>query len=370
MQEEIASKNSMTKTVEISVNSRLFFIDFIKAISITAVVSFHSLIVPRSTYTDSASLIDILFSPLRFCVPVLLTISFMLFERGLSKDFAIPQMSIIKKRLTRLAVPTVFWFSLVAVLKILSGNSITEIAIEIFRGEIFTGAYYLLILFQLIPLYILIRRWLSSWINILLIFGIQGLIFSLTYLSLIFKDAPQLSAFLINIGRVPFIYWFAYAALGGFLYKNISILVNISSLISRRIQVIMLVISYLGAIGNYIFFNQINNDNIVPFEYITLSCILNTIILFLCFSSIEEIQLPLFVIKAVKLLSKYSLGIFCLNGILYLLFLSLSTHLLRNTVFDFTHILLLKVCGWGLLLVVSLSLSILMSKIGLKKMVC
>ncbi|MFH7027945.1 MAG: acyltransferase family protein [Heteroscytonema crispum UTEX LB 1556] len=357
-------------TIDTNTKSRLFFVDLMKAISITAVVSFHSLVVPRSTYTDSASLIDILFSPLRFCVPVLLTISFMLFERGLSKDSAIPQTSIIKKRLTRLAVPTVFWFSLVAGLKILNGNSTTEIVIEIFKGEIFTGAYYLLILFQLIPLYIWMRHWLNKFRNVLLLVAIQILIFKLTYLGLSMKDEPQLSTLLINLGRVPFIYWFVYAALGGFSYKNLSALLKISSLISVKNKVFMLANTYLILIVNYNFLSQITNGSTEPFEYITLSNILGTITLVLCLSSVEETQLPIFLIKAVKLLSKYCLGIFCLNGIFYLFLLSLSTHLLQNTVFDFTHILLLKVCGWVLLLVVSLSLSILMSKIGLKKMVC
>jgi hypothetical protein len=403
----------MITIVNTNPQSRLFFVDFLKALSITAVVSYHSLFVPKSTYADSALLIDSLFSPLRFCVPVLLTISFMLFERGLSINSAAPISLIIKKRLTRLAVPTVFWFSLVAGLKILSGNSSAEIAIEIFQGEIFTGAYYLIILFQLMPLYILIRPFLSSLKNLLLILFIQILVFIVVYSILNIESAPQTTAFLINMGRTLFIYWFVYAALGGFLSNKISILLKISSSISLKRKALILIFTYLTFMTERIFLNIYTKSLIEPFEYIMLSCVFSTIILFLCFSAVEEKQLPLFLIKGVKLLSKYSLGIFCINGILYLyhvrlisynsriyaengkpsfpllpapcslrttmislspdtilFLLSLSTHLLKNTVFDFTHILLLKVCGWGLLLVASLSLSILIGKIGLKRMVC
>jgi surface polysaccharide O-acyltransferase-like enzyme len=62
---------------------RLFFLDLLKAVAIISVVSFHSIFVPFSTYKDSALALEVIFSPLRFCVPIFLTISFFLFERGL-----------------------------------------------------------------------------------------------------------------------------------------------------------------------------------------------------------------------------------------------------------------------------------------------
>ena len=66
---------------------RLFCLDLLKAISIAAVVFYHSLFVPVSTYANAAIAEKIIFAPLKFCVPVFFTISFMLFEREFSKQW-------------------------------------------------------------------------------------------------------------------------------------------------------------------------------------------------------------------------------------------------------------------------------------------
>ncbi|BAZ09716.1 hypothetical protein NIES4071_15260 [Calothrix sp. NIES-4071] len=367
MPEHISSEDNITLAVIKNHKTRLFFVDCLKAISITAVVSYHSLFIPKSTYIDSALLIDSLFSPLRFCVPVLLTISFMLLERGLSIDSA-SITSIIKKRLTRLAIPTIFWFSLVAILKLVTGNSITQIAIEIFKGEIFTGAYYLLILFQLIPLYLWCRHWLTSFRNFIFIFAIQILFYVL--INIVIEQKLQLFTILTTIGRAPFVYWFVYAALGGFTYKNLAKLLKISSSIPVKVKLIILIITSIALFKNYNYLNKITYGAVEPFEYIIVPCIFSTVAFIICFISIQEKQLTSFLVKVIKLLSKYSLGIFCLNGILYLFLLSLSTKLLQNAIFDFKQLLLLKLCGWCLLLITSLGLSIILDKIGLKKIVC
>ena len=62
--------------------SRLFFLDILKAISIVAVVSYHSVFIPRSSYSDSFFWVEALSVPLRFCVPLLLVISFLLTQKS------------------------------------------------------------------------------------------------------------------------------------------------------------------------------------------------------------------------------------------------------------------------------------------------
>ena len=76
---------------------RLFPIDVLKAVSIVAVVSFHSIFVYTSTYTSVSYPLDILFAPLKFCVPLLLTISFFLLKRGLEKKNRSAYISFIEK---------------------------------------------------------------------------------------------------------------------------------------------------------------------------------------------------------------------------------------------------------------------------------
>ena len=72
-------------------SDRLFFLEFLKAISIVSVVSFHAFFVPSSTFIASAGTLETLFAPLRFCVPVFLTISLFLFERTIAKSSTEPK---------------------------------------------------------------------------------------------------------------------------------------------------------------------------------------------------------------------------------------------------------------------------------------
>lgn len=97
---------------------------------------------------------------------------------------------------------------------------------------------------------------------------------------------------------------------------------------------------------------------------------LSVAVAFLCFASVEEKQLFLPLRRGVKLLSKYSLGVFCINGIVSQIFLSFGSHWFSESTFGFLEILAMKLIGWGILLTVSLSLSVLLDKAGLKNIVC
>ncbi|MEO1376842.1 MAG: acyltransferase family protein, partial [Cyanobacteria bacterium J06635_10] len=163
------------------VSERFFFLDFLKAISITSVVSYHAIFVPRSTFITSNGILETLFAPLRFSVPVFITISFLLFERQIAQSSIQSKLPLLKKRLIRLLIPTLFWFGVATGLKIINGNSHTEVISAILKGEIFTGAYYLLIMLQLMPIFILIRNWLNQQKNIFVTITIQGLVFLSIY---------------------------------------------------------------------------------------------------------------------------------------------------------------------------------------------
>ncbi len=129
MKQQIASKLASSNYNQ---PDRLFSLDLLKAISIAAVVSYHSVFVPRSTYTTSLLPLDTAFASLRFCVPVLFTISFFLFDRGLTNRCNELILSSIRKRLVRLAIPIAFWFSLAATLKLITGNDLAKIILTLF----------------------------------------------------------------------------------------------------------------------------------------------------------------------------------------------------------------------------------------------
>ena len=363
------TKEGENNQAESQASNRLFFLDFLKAISIMAVVSFHSIFVPGSTYAESATILDILFAPLRFCVPIFLTISVLLWERGLSKYQDKSSWSVWQKRLVRLAIPLGFWFSLAALLKLVKGNSWLAIGQEIITGEIFTGAYYLLILFQLIPIFILVRSKLKKTRWIIATVLLQVSIFAVIYLARSGVIVNQLIPILETINRPFFIYWLAYIPLGIYFACNLELIQKISAEINLKSKAILLSFLCLFFWFDYFSLSRLNNGSVVPFDYLTLSAIISVPILFLCCASITEKQLSPWLRQIIQTLSRYSLGIFCINGILRLFFLSLGSSWFAQTSFNLSAILALKLAGWVVLFTTSLLMSRLLDKIGLKSVV-
>ena len=100
-----------------------------------------------------------------------------------------------------------------------------------------------------------------------------------------------------------------------------------------------------------------------------LSCLLSAPVLLICFAAIDEQHLSVWVKATVQTLSKYSLGIFCINGILSQIFLSLGSQWSEGQVFSLPEVLVLKVVSWVLLLGISLGIAIGLSRCGLKTVV-
>lgn len=362
---QIASKLSLTPDFSQPIG-RLFPLDLLKAMSITAVVSYHAIFVPLSTYIGSQLFIDVIFAPLRFCVPVFLTIYFLLFERGLANSSNEPLWILIRKRLTRLAIPTLFWFSLVAGLKLLRGNTVSEVVLAVLNGTIFTGAYYLLIVLQFVPIFILLRHLFNNFLNVFIIIFIQVIVFLFIHTILSQNFATQILTILKIVDRPLFAYWFVYMALGAYFWKNWSLIVQISTRIPIQLKIVILFTGYLLLAVEYRWLFLVTKGLVQPFDYVMISCILSVLVTFLCFASVQENQLPLPIKRAVITLSKYSLGIFCTNGIISQIFLSFGTRLFSEVTFNLPEILVIKFIGWGLLLALALGSSMLLDRIGLK----
>ncbi|MBD1853812.1 acyltransferase [Leptolyngbya sp. ST-U4] len=354
------------KAISYSVD-RLFCLDLLKAASILSVVSFHAIFVPRSAYQDSLFFLDIASAPLRFCVPVLFTISFLLFERGIEHSAGQPDWQILKKRISRLAIPTLFWFSLAVILKLSTGrNSFPDLLLAVANGTIFQGAYYFLVLFQMMPLLILCRRRFKYRKAVGFIIALQTIIFLLIYF--ILARANQFSALLSSlegVGRPFLIYWLVYGVLGIYLWQHWSKLVERSRRIPISVKLAFLGVGVLLVLVERSIFFTISNGDIPPFDYNLLICILMTPIIFLCAASIKQEQLPEPVSNCIMLVSRYSLGIFCINGIASEIFLSVGSRVASGFTFSLAEILLIKLIGWTVLFLLSLRLSILLDRIGL-----
>lgn len=364
----------MKKRIEVRLPStasdRLFSLEFMKAISIASVVSYHAIFLPRSTFIGSIGTLETLFAPLRFCVPVFLTISFLLLERQIALSPTQSKLPLLQKRLVRLGIPTMFWFGIAAGLKTINGNSYLEIINAVLKGEIFTGAYYLLIILQLMPLFILIRNWLNRQNNIFATITLQGLVFLFIYANICGLFGNQILVFLMTMERPLIIYWFVYIALGVYLYKNFSWIEAKSLALSKTNKLLILCFTAAIMMVEYRVLTLLLADSLRPFDYAAFSCILSVPTIFICFASVNEDNLPSPAVKIIKLLSKYSLGIFCINGILAQIFLSVATKFFSQASFSFAQILVIKIIGWIILLTTSLLLSILLKRLGLKKVVC
>lgn len=343
---------------------RLFPIDVLKALSIIAVVSFHSIFILPSSYASNAHLLDILFAPLRFCVPVLLTISFFLLKRNLDNS-ARSVYQILKKRLIRLLIPTVFWFTLaILIKKFLWYTSKEQLLISLLQGTIFPGAYYLLILFQLFPIFILLHPWFNHRRNLLITFIFQAIAFLLIYTALAGTFGNLFPFVLGNIHRPLFIYWLVYMAIGAYFSKKWSAIVKVSQRISSSLKVLLLFSISLIMITESGSLQSFTGSQIAPYEYVMFSCIMSVVAFFLCFASVEKSQIYVPITKAIEQLSTYSLGIFCINGIINITLVALVAPLFKQTNLKLAQMLAMKLLGWIILLALSLWLSRRIDKLG------
>jgi Acyltransferase family len=358
-------------SVKLSINQtagRLLSLDLLKAVSITAVVSFHSLIFPKTAYASIQLPLEMIFSPLKFCVPVLFTISFFLFERGLAKHTESNWLA-IKKRVIRLLIPTIFWTFIAGSLKLINGNSLFEIMDATRQGRIFEGAYFLLVSIQFLPVMIMSRYLFSKPRNVVLAVLLQAVVFICIYAIPFSSYHEQALSVLRIIDRPLFIYWFVYMALGVFFVKKWPLIVKLSSKISFKNKILLFTINCLIEIIEYRNLFIRFQGEIPPFDYVMFSCISGIFVMFLCFASIQENELPSFLKRLIMTLSAYSLGIFCINGILYQISLSISDRFFSEITLNLPEAIILKLLAWVVLLTASLGLSILLDRIGLKAVV-
>ncbi|BAZ41379.1 hypothetical protein NIES4101_73450 [Calothrix sp. NIES-4101] len=350
--------------------SRLFCLDFLKAVSILAIVSYNSIFFPVSTYQRHADFLEILFTPFRFCIPVFFTITFFFLVRQLEQPGNTHKLTLLFQQLRGILIPTIFWFAIAAILKVVGGASMIEIYRAIYQGKIFPDSYYLLVILQLLPIYYLLRRWLNSSYSLIILVVLQWVIFLSLYTILTSTSTQGITEQLKNLNRPLIIYWLVYVGLGLLLYRKFNAIESISTWTTLSSKVFLLCLMSIIFMFDYQWLLQITNGILQPFDYATISCLISVLVMFLCFSSIQETQFSVPIEFLIKLISKYSLGIFCINGIFSQLFSSVGRKLFEGLSFSLIEILLIKIITWILLLMLSLGVSVLLARFGLKRMVC
>ena len=233
------------------------------------------------------------------------------------------------------------------------------------QGNIFDGAYYLLILMQLLPIFMCFSRWFAKRRNVLITLLLQGSIFLLTYMLLFGVFGDQMTLISRRVGRPLFIYYFAYIALGVYFHHNLAMLTEISTRISRRLKIFLLSLTSLTMVAEYSYLRSVTGVRFAPFEYVMFSCLLSVLVCFSCFANVREDRLSSPVKTSIHLLSKYSLGIFCISGILSYALGQIGSSLFAEATFSFSEIMTMRLIVCCLLLTVSLATSILLEKVGL-----
>jgi hypothetical protein len=202
---------------------------------------------------------------------------------------------------------------------------------------------------------------------------LQSALFIFCYIIFYKKFSQEIIEILCSLSRPVIFYWFVYISLGKNFQKKLPSLIKKSEGLSLRIKLTLVILTSFTMVIENTYVHSLIQDNCFHsnFEYVRCSYIFSVIIMFLCFASIKEDSLPLDCRKIVYIFSKYSLGIFCINGIISKFLLpNIIRQLIKTPIADLSTALLIKIIVFPLLLLVSLTLSIVLSKVGLRKCVC
>ena len=276
------------------------WVDITKVISIFGVVYIHSGTAETSSLNTG--------SYFRFVVPIFIVISFFLSETSLQRQKNYSKKNFLKKRLLRLAIPYVVWSTLYAI-----GQFYLGIRPTIDFGPTFAwqGQYFFIVLIQLTMLYPWLRL-VKINEKILLIF----LAVTLTSLYLPCNYFGICVPFIFS-GETAFFYWTFYVFLAIYLARNINKISHLSdSIPSYFIPLIILTFPIVIVIENF----YINSQ----FPYLRISVLLTSSILTILFVRLNFHFKPLN--STIRMLSKYSLGIFCMNPIIIISIQKIATY--------------------------------------------
>lgn len=280
-------------------NARLTNPDFLKSIAIFFVVFVHgSSIFP---YVRS-NIIDTLSSLVRICVPLFILLWSFFIKKGFNKHYE--ARVYLKNKLNKLLPPFFFW-SIVYffILADFTNTNFVKFFTKHFTGRGWSGQYYFIILFQLIPLVFLIDK-LSFYIKKnLLIFTLLSILFY-TYIA---YSSIYTIRIIDKIGDELFLYWIPYVMIGILLtYKDVANKFRVSLWIG--------ILSLMLIPIEFHFLNPLSKPYLTPTIFVAS-------VLF--FTAVMNYKLPVVfdnshVKSFLAYISNNTLGIFCINPLVIL----------------------------------------------------
>lgn len=208
----LPGKNESENLSALKESQRAFGADLLKVVSIIAVLFIHSaILIPfspsRFDLKDPNTWIQVATHLLRVCVPVFV----FLFSYFLEKSILKRGTKSIRRRFIKLFVPFICWstiyFLIIADFKNLS---ITAAITKYWSGYGWAGQYYFVILFQIMALFVFVRKISSLLINhVSMVYLFSIIMFLIASYSKIFDIS-----IIEKIGERGIIYWLPYAILG------------------------------------------------------------------------------------------------------------------------------------------------------------
>jgi hypothetical protein len=339
----------------VNTHSRYFGIDIAKAISIFGVVYIHCGF-SRDQFSSYA---------FRFGVPIFIIVSFFLSERlSIDKNIEFHSYTFLRKRSTRLLAPFIFWTTFYALTDFLLG---IKTSVEITPVFGWTGQYFFIVLLQLTLAYPLLRK-----VDI----NLRSLaVIMLTTLAVIYIPISyfrQLTEFIFPKGESSLIFWVNYIALGIFFARNYEAIANwLKKINLKHLRIPLIIICSLLLIGEQLLLSHFSPGEISfhPYTYSRISVFISSALIFLiCLDFNQNLNInPMFTSKITSL-SKWSLGIFCLNPLLIDIFYIFPQTSILDI--DNNYVLIgLRLILSAVICMLSILISRLISMLGLKVLV-
>jgi membrane-bound acyltransferase YfiQ involved in biofilm formation len=339
----------------VNTHSRYFGIDIAKAISIFGVVYIHCGF-SRDQFSSYA---------FRFGVPIFIIVSFFLSERlSIDKNIELHSYTFLRKRSTRLFAPFIFWTIFYALTDFLLG---IKTSVEITPVFGWTGQYFFIVLLQLTLAYPLLRK---------LDINLRSLmIIMLTTLAIIYIPISyfrQLTEFVFPQGGCSLIFWVNYIALGIFFARNYDAIVNwLKKINLKHLRIPLIITCSLLLVGEQLLLSHFSSGELSPhpYTYSRVSVFVSSALIFLiCLDFNQSLNMSPMITAKVTSLSKWSLGIFCLNPLIIDVFYILPQTSIPNIDNDYVLIGLRLVLS-AVICILAILISRLISALGLKILV-